>query len=95
MVGIFSSPDSVLHLNVSYIFCSTVNLPSPSLLFKSEIQMTFLVVCCFVFFEVLFPTQASLPSLLITITSTLGKKTISFVRITARIYGENISESLE
>lgn len=32
----------------------------------------------------------------ITITSTLGKKKIiSFVRTTARIYGKNISESLE
>lgn len=78
-------------------FRSTVNVPSPSLLFKSEIQMTCLVVCCFVFFfcfvlfvlEVLFPTQvSSLPSLL-----HWGKK-ISFVRITAHIYGE-ISESLE
>lgn len=52
-----------------HTFLFTVNLPS--LLFKSEIQMTFLVVCCFgflcflVFFEVSFLTQvSSSPSLL-------------------------------
>lgn len=60
-------------------FRSTVNVPSPSLLFKSEIQMTCLVVCCFVFFLfcfVFFRGFVSYTGVFTTITSTLGEKNL-------------------